>query len=126
MEALNKLLAHVRERPAEIIQAKRRDAKIVGYTPGGYFPEELAHACGVIPTALLRGGDHEALPGREGRSPNGRLVLAEACRRSVLEAAPEHHLTVVEAGEEACTIGCEAERSHRFAGGAREFEGRLA
>ena len=61
MEALDKLLAHVRERPAEIIQAKWQDIKIIGYTPGGYFPEELAHACGVIPTALLRGGDHEAV-----------------------------------------------------------------
>ncbi len=61
MEALDNLLAHVRARSLEIMRAKQQDIKIVGYTPGGYFPEELAHACGVVPVALLRGGDHEAV-----------------------------------------------------------------
>ncbi len=61
MEALDNFLAHARERPAEIMKAKQQGVKIVGYTPGGYFTEELAYACGVIPVALLRGGDHEAV-----------------------------------------------------------------
>lgn len=61
MEALENLLAHVRERPTELTRAKQQGVKIVGYTPGGYFPEELAYACGVMPVALLRGGDHEAI-----------------------------------------------------------------
>ena len=61
METLDTLLAHARARPAELLKARQNGTRIIGYTPGGYFPEELAYALGVIPGALLRGGDHEAV-----------------------------------------------------------------
>jgi len=61
MGAFEDLLAHVRGRPTELMKMKERGVKIVGYSPGGYVPEELIYACGAIPVALLRGGDHEAV-----------------------------------------------------------------
>jgi benzoyl-CoA reductase/2-hydroxyglutaryl-CoA dehydratase subunit BcrC/BadD/HgdB len=59
MEAMDRLMAHVRERPVELMRLKQEGAKIVGYVPNGYMPEELAHAGGAIPVGLIRGGDHE-------------------------------------------------------------------
>jgi benzoyl-CoA reductase/2-hydroxyglutaryl-CoA dehydratase subunit BcrC/BadD/HgdB len=59
VEAMDSLMAHVRARPVELITLKQGGAKIVGYVPNGYMPEELAHACGAIPVGLIRGGDHE-------------------------------------------------------------------
>lgn len=61
MGAFENLLAHVRERPTELMKMKERGVKIVGCSPAGYVPEELIHACGAMPVALLRGGDHEAV-----------------------------------------------------------------
>jgi benzoyl-CoA reductase/2-hydroxyglutaryl-CoA dehydratase subunit BcrC/BadD/HgdB len=59
MEAMDKLMAHVRARPIELMRLKQNGAKIVGYVPNGYMPEELVYACGAIPVGLIRGGDHE-------------------------------------------------------------------
>ncbi|HEY77841.1 MAG TPA: 2-hydroxyacyl-CoA dehydratase [Dehalococcoidia bacterium] len=59
MEAMDRLMSHVRERPVELMRLKQEGAKIVGYVPNGYMPEEIAHASGVIPVGLIRGGDHE-------------------------------------------------------------------
>jgi benzoyl-CoA reductase/2-hydroxyglutaryl-CoA dehydratase subunit BcrC/BadD/HgdB len=59
MEAMEQLLAHVRERPIELRNLKENGSKIVGYVPNGYMPEELVYACGAIPAGLIRGGDHE-------------------------------------------------------------------
>ena len=59
MEAMDRLMAHVRERPVELTRLKQDGAKIVGYVPNGYMPEELAHAVGAVPVGLIRGGDHE-------------------------------------------------------------------
>ncbi|MBN1368376.1 MAG: 2-hydroxyacyl-CoA dehydratase, partial [Dehalococcoidales bacterium] len=40
-------------------------AKIVGYVPNGYMPEELVWAGGAIPVGLIHGGDHEAIMASE-------------------------------------------------------------
>ena len=42
-------------------KARDEGLKIVGYTPGGYLPEELVLACGAIPVGLIRGGDHSVV-----------------------------------------------------------------
>ena len=55
---MEKLNAHLKNRLADLSQAKAEGRKIVGYTPGGYMPEELVLACGAIPLGLIRGGDH--------------------------------------------------------------------
>jgi len=55
MERLN---VHIKNRLADLSKAKTEGRKIVGYTPGGYMPEELILACGAIPLGIIRGGDH--------------------------------------------------------------------
>jgi len=56
-----RLSDRLKERAAELQELKREGKKIVGYFPGGYMPEELVYACGAVPVALNRGGDHEAV-----------------------------------------------------------------
>jgi len=38
---------------------REKGTKLIGYTPGGYMPEELVYACGAVPVGLIRGGDPE-------------------------------------------------------------------
>jgi len=59
MEAMEKLSAHMKSRIVELSKIKGAGRKIIGYTPGGYMPEELVYACGAVPVGLLRGGEHE-------------------------------------------------------------------
>jgi len=61
MDAMEKLSEHLSQRVSELWKLKRDGAKIVGYTPGGYMPEELVYASGAIPICLIRGGDPEPL-----------------------------------------------------------------
>ena len=58
MEAMKGLSAHLKNRLVDLKKAKEEGRKIVGYTPGGYLPEELVLASGAIPICLIRGGDH--------------------------------------------------------------------
>ena len=55
MEALNKLSAHLKNRLVDLSRAKEKGVKIIGYTPGGFLPEELVLASGAIPLCLVRG-----------------------------------------------------------------------
>ena len=61
MGALEHLMAHARQRPTELKKMKQGGTKIVGYSANGYMPEPLVYACGAMPVALIRGGDHEAV-----------------------------------------------------------------
>ena len=58
MKAMEELDSHLRTRLIGLKEAKDAGTKIIGYTPGGYFPEELVLACGAIPVGLIRGGEH--------------------------------------------------------------------
>ena len=58
MKAMEELHSHLRTRLVGLREAKDAGTKIIGYTPGGYFPEELVLACGAIPVGLIRGGEH--------------------------------------------------------------------
>ncbi len=58
MEAMDQLSIHLEKRPDDLIHAKNEGQKIIGYTPGGFFPEELVLAAGAIPVCLLNGGDY--------------------------------------------------------------------
>ena len=58
MKAIEKLSSHLKTRLVDLGKAKEEGRKIIGYTPGGYLPDELALASGVIPVGLIRGGDH--------------------------------------------------------------------
>jgi len=61
MQAGERLSAHLKARVAELARMKAEGHKIVGYTPGGFMPEELLYACGAmpVPVGLIRGGEHE-------------------------------------------------------------------
>jgi benzoyl-CoA reductase/2-hydroxyglutaryl-CoA dehydratase subunit BcrC/BadD/HgdB len=52
-----RLAAYLRDRPAELLEAKRKGVKIVGYFPGNYVPEELITASGAVPLCLVNCGD---------------------------------------------------------------------
>lgn len=59
METMKKLSDHMATRVTELTQIRQKGAKLVGYAPGGYMPEELVYACGAVPVGLIRGGDPE-------------------------------------------------------------------
>lgn len=59
MDAMDRLSEHLKTRTAGLRKLKESGIKIVGYSPGGYMPEELVYASGSIPVCLVRGGDPE-------------------------------------------------------------------
>ena len=61
MAALEKLDSHLKTRLAELNDLKDHGHKVIGYTAGGYFPEELALACDAQPISFIRAGDNAAL-----------------------------------------------------------------
>jgi len=58
---MERLSSHLKTRLLDLRKAKDEGRKIIGYTPGGYFPEELVLASGAIPVCLVRGGDYSAV-----------------------------------------------------------------
>ncbi|MFC1963552.1 2-hydroxyacyl-CoA dehydratase subunit D [Chloroflexota bacterium] len=56
---MDKLADHLKCRVAELRNMKGEGRKIIGYTPGGYMPEELIYACGTmpVPVGLIKGGE---------------------------------------------------------------------
>ena len=61
LKAIEKLSSHLKNRLVDLRNAKEEGRKVIGYAAGGYFPEELALACGAIPMCLIRGGDHSVV-----------------------------------------------------------------
>ena len=59
MQAIEELNKRMKARGAELKALKAQGKKVIGYFPGGYFPEELALAADAVPVGLNRGGDHE-------------------------------------------------------------------
>jgi benzoyl-CoA reductase/2-hydroxyglutaryl-CoA dehydratase subunit BcrC/BadD/HgdB len=59
MEATKRLSDHLATRVIELRRMQEKGTRLIGYTPGGYMPEELVYACGAVPVGLIRGGDPE-------------------------------------------------------------------
>ncbi len=59
MEAMKNLTDHLATRVVDLARMRGNGTKLIGYTPGGYMPEELVYACGAVPVGLIRGGDPE-------------------------------------------------------------------
>ncbi|MFC2027292.1 2-hydroxyacyl-CoA dehydratase subunit D [Chloroflexota bacterium] len=59
-------------RTTELLQMKKEGHKIIGYTPGGFMPEELVYACDAlpVPVALFQGGRQEAVGASEPYLPH--------------------------------------------------------
>jgi benzoyl-CoA reductase/2-hydroxyglutaryl-CoA dehydratase subunit BcrC/BadD/HgdB len=58
MEAMVNIKSDLSTRLALLQQEKKKGSKIIGYLPGGYFPQELVLAAGATPLCMIRGGDH--------------------------------------------------------------------
>jgi benzoyl-CoA reductase/2-hydroxyglutaryl-CoA dehydratase subunit BcrC/BadD/HgdB len=61
MEKINALQEHLKKRIPELYRMKDAGIKIIGYTPGGYMPDELVYAAGAVPAGLINGGSPEAV-----------------------------------------------------------------
>jgi benzoyl-CoA reductase/2-hydroxyglutaryl-CoA dehydratase subunit BcrC/BadD/HgdB len=56
MQSLQMLRKQIAQRLDAVQKAKQEGVKIVGYTLGGFFPEELLIAAGMIPLGMIAGG----------------------------------------------------------------------
>jgi len=61
MNALERLDSHLNSRLADLLEARAQGRKVIGYSAGGYMPEELVIACNAIPLGLVQAGDHDLL-----------------------------------------------------------------
>jgi benzoyl-CoA reductase/2-hydroxyglutaryl-CoA dehydratase subunit BcrC/BadD/HgdB len=61
MKALEKLDSHLKTRLTDLSKAKEQGRKIIGYSAGGYLPEELILACDAIPVCFIQTGDNAIL-----------------------------------------------------------------
>lgn len=52
---------HLKNRPVQLKEAKRKGVKIIGFFPGNYVPEEIIYASGAVPICLAHGGGTEAI-----------------------------------------------------------------
>jgi benzoyl-CoA reductase/2-hydroxyglutaryl-CoA dehydratase subunit BcrC/BadD/HgdB len=52
---------HLRNRPAQLQEAKEKGVKIIGFFPGNYVPEEIIYASGAIPICLVHGGGSDTV-----------------------------------------------------------------
>ena len=69
---INRLLAHLKQRPEQLKQKSQSGQKIIGYFPGNYVPEEIIYAAGC--SAFM--------PDPRRQSP--------ACRRGAFGGASDH------------------------------------
>ena len=51
-----RLATYLKDRPAQLGEAKKNGVKIIGYFPGNYVPEEIIYASGAVPLCLNHGG----------------------------------------------------------------------
>ena len=56
----DRLITHLKDRPAQLKEAKKKGVKIIGFFPGNYVPEEIIYAAGAVPICLTHGGNENA------------------------------------------------------------------
>jgi len=61
MKALEKLDSHLETRLTDLSKEKEQGRKIIGYSAGGFLPEELLLACDAIPLCFIQAGDNSIL-----------------------------------------------------------------
>ena len=59
MEA-ERLIEYMKNRPAQLLEAKEHGKKIIGYFPGNYVPDEIIYTAGAVPVCLAHGGSSGA------------------------------------------------------------------
>ncbi|MBA7578307.1 Benzoyl-CoA reductase subunit C [subsurface metagenome] len=70
MDEEERLSIHLRDRPAELGEAKKKGVKIIGYFPGNYVPEEIIYASDAVPICLTHGGDTPPVEASLSAMPN--------------------------------------------------------
>jgi benzoyl-CoA reductase/2-hydroxyglutaryl-CoA dehydratase subunit BcrC/BadD/HgdB len=73
-----RLATHLRDRPAQLWEAKKNGVKIIGYFPGNYVPEEIIYASGAVPVCLAHGGSAEPADAALSEVPNIICPFARA------------------------------------------------
>lgn len=61
MKALERLDSHLKTRLTLLEKEKEQGRKVIGYSAGGYLPEELVLACDAIPLCFIHAGDNAVL-----------------------------------------------------------------
>jgi benzoyl-CoA reductase/2-hydroxyglutaryl-CoA dehydratase subunit BcrC/BadD/HgdB len=61
MRVLEKLAEHLKARLTDLRNAKEQGRKIIGYSSGGYLPEEVVLACNAIPLCFIQAGNNAIL-----------------------------------------------------------------
>ena len=89
----NSLALHIKNRPAQLKEAREKGTKIIGYFPGNYVPEELIVAAGAIPLCLIDGGDPKPVEASLPSIPQTFCPFARAqIGESVLKRNPYYDL----------------------------------
>jgi benzoyl-CoA reductase/2-hydroxyglutaryl-CoA dehydratase subunit BcrC/BadD/HgdB len=73
-----RLAIHLRDRPAQLREAKKEGVKIIGYFPGNYVPEEIIYASGAVPICLAHGGSYDPVNAAEEVMPDVSCPFARA------------------------------------------------
>jgi benzoyl-CoA reductase/2-hydroxyglutaryl-CoA dehydratase subunit BcrC/BadD/HgdB len=73
-----RLAIHLRDRPAQLKEAKKKGVKIIGYFPGNYVPEEIIYASGAVPICLAYGGSYDPVNAAEEVMPHVSCPFARA------------------------------------------------
>ena len=61
MNALERLDAHLKTRLTDLSEAKKQGHKIIGYSAGGFLPEEPVLACNSAPLCFIQAGNNNIL-----------------------------------------------------------------
>lgn len=72
------LNTYLRNRPAQLREAKKKGVKIVGFFPGNYVPEEIIYASGAVPICLVHGGNSKTADGALAKVPDMICPFARA------------------------------------------------
>ena len=66
----DRLTTYLKDRPAQLREAQKKGAKVVGYFPGNYVPEEIIYASGAVPICLTHGGRSEPVDAAVAEMPS--------------------------------------------------------
>jgi len=84
---------HLRNRPAQLKEAKEKGVKIIGFFPGNYVPEEIIYASGAIPICLVHGGGSDMVDASLEEVPTIMCPFSRAqVGERLLKKTPYYHI----------------------------------
>jgi benzoyl-CoA reductase/2-hydroxyglutaryl-CoA dehydratase subunit BcrC/BadD/HgdB len=89
----DRLTAHLKNRPEQLREAKKKGIKIIGYFPGDYVPEEIIYASGAVPLCLAHGENYYAAEAALSVVPHVICPFARAqIGERLLKENPYYHM----------------------------------